>query len=130
MHYKKTPFFSYRKTNSLTLDKNDILMKAVIYARVSTQKQEYTRQIHDLRIFAQMEREHLSERTKAGLRETRRKGKILGRPKGNKQKQADFIKKYKKEAYYLKQGLSLREIQKLTGTSINTIQKLRKVILK
>jgi len=37
-----------------------------------------------LSTLAKLERERMSERTRAGLREARRRGKVLGRPKGSK----------------------------------------------
>ena len=46
---------------------------------------------------AKIEREKISERTKAGLARVKRAGKTLGRPKGSKDK-----KRRKKKGYYLR----------------------------
>lgn len=60
--------------------------------------------------FAEFERDLMSERVKAGLRNARNKGKVLGRPP-IPSLISDEIKKLKK------QGLSLREISEKTGIS-------------
>lgn len=60
--------------------------------------------------FAEFERDLMSERVKAGLRNARNKGKILGRPPV-----PSFIADKIKELN--KQGLSLRKIAKKTGVS-------------
>lgn len=77
--------------------------------------------------FAQMEREQLSERTKVGMADARRKGKIIGRPKNSIKSEAEVFEKYKHLTRYLDLNLSLREIRKITGFSLNTIQKVKKI---
>lgn len=80
--------------------------------------------------FAQMEREQLSERTKAGMAEARRKGKIIGRPQGATQSETTTLEKYPHVIKYLQRNLSLREIRQMTGVSLNTIQKVKKIYQK
>ena len=53
--------------------------------------------IHLLGAFAEFEREMIRERTMAGLARAKSQGKILGRPKGSKDK-----KKRSKSGYYLR----------------------------
>ena len=77
--------------------------------------------------FAEMERANLSERTRAGLREAVRKGKILGRPKG-KETPEQFLKKYTEVVKCLKLGLSIRKTARAGQTSIQTVQKVKKVM--
>ena len=61
---------------------------------------------------AELETVRLSERIKSGMREARKKGTTLGRPKGSKTDMQELIKsnpKYKKAAKALKEGLRLRK---------------------
>ena len=51
----------------------------------------------------------------------------IGRPKGETESQAQFLAKPKNKeiATVLKKGLSLRKIAKETGTSVNTVRKVK-----
>ncbi len=69
--------------------------------------------------FAEFERDLMSERVKAGLRNARNKGKVLGRPPIPYQT-AEKVKELNK------QGLSLREIAKRTGASHMSVSNLLK----
>lgn len=80
--------------------------------------------------FAEMERELLRERIQSGLERAKKQGKTLGRPKGKKESTSDLLSKYPKVKRELKSGLSLRKISKITGVSINTIQKVKAAALK
>jgi DNA invertase Pin-like site-specific DNA recombinase len=64
---------------------------------------------------AKIERERISERTKAGLRRARREGKILGRPRVT----VDIFKVRKLQA----DGLGLRGIATKTGWSLSSIMR-------
>lgn len=66
------------------------------------------------------------ERVKEGMAKARARGKKLGRP-AKKEKVARFLKKPKSKhiAMLLKEGLGLREVQRRTGYSINTIRKVK-----
>ena len=69
--------------------------------------------------FAQTEREIISERTKQGLRVAREQGKILGRPKGAKNKNRvldPYIDEIKK---YLELSLTQTSILKLINSKLN-----------
>jgi DNA invertase Pin-like site-specific DNA recombinase len=76
---------------------------------------------------AQEEGKLISERTKSGLVAARKKGAILGRPKG-KEKRAVFLKRYPKLISDLNKGLTLRKCCKLHGVSRNTVIKVKRAI--
>jgi DNA invertase Pin-like site-specific DNA recombinase len=63
--------------------------------------------------FAQTEREYISMRTKQGLAAARAQGKVLGRPKGSKNKER-VLDPFKSEILgYLKKGINIASIMKL-----------------
>jgi len=66
---------------------------------------------------AQLERDIIAERVKAGLRRAKENGKRLGRPKGTAQ-DADAIHRLKSE------GLSVRQIAEALQTSKSTVARL------
>jgi hypothetical protein len=53
-------------------------------------------------------------------------GKKMGRPSTYRKSDDTMREQYKKEISLLKQGMSLRNINAITGTSIMTIRKLYK----
>jgi len=77
---------------------------------------------------AELETVRLSERIKSGMREARKKGTTIGRPKGSKSDMQLLIKsnpKYKKAAKALKEGLSLRKTAAFAEVSVNTVRKIK-----
>lgn len=76
---------------------------------------------------AQEEKRLLSERVKSGLDYARKKGKLIGRPKGNKSKK-ELLKKYSKLVADLKKGFSLNQCMKLHNVSKNTVIKIKKLL--
>ena len=76
---------------------------------------------------AQEEGKLISERTKSGLVAARKRGAILGRPRG-KEKRSVILKHYPKLIADLKRGLTLRQCQKLHGVCRNTVIKVKKLI--
>jgi len=74
---------------------------------------------------ARAERETLSERIKSGLKEARRKGRKLGRPKGSNLTPTAFLRKHKDISRKLKEGHSVRNTAKLTGKGISTVQRVK-----
>ena len=74
------------------------------------------------------EREMLSERIKSGLEEAKRKGRKLGRPKGTKLREKEFLSKHKDICRKLKEGHSIRNTAKITGKGISTVQRVKAVI--
>jgi DNA invertase Pin-like site-specific DNA recombinase len=64
--------------------------------------------------FAEAERDYISVRTKQGLAAARASGKLLGRPKGSKNKRGSVLTPYSEQIQaYLHLGLPLSAIQKL-----------------
>lgn len=64
--------------------------------------------------FAEAERDYISLRTKQGLAAARASGKLLGRPKGSRNKQGSVLSPYTEQINaYIKLRLSLGAIQKL-----------------
>jgi len=68
--------------------------------------------------FAQTEREIISERTKQGLKAAREQGKILGRPKGSKNKNRVLDSYVDEIENYLKLSLSQTSILKLINAKL------------
>jgi len=65
--------------------------------------------------FAQTEREYISLRTKQGLAAARAQGKVLGRPKGSKNKER-VLDPFRTEILdYLTKGLTIATIMKLVN---------------
>jgi len=74
---------------------------------------------------ARMESELLSERIISGQEEARRLGKDIGRPGGTTKDDQELIRTYPNQVKLLQNGISIREISKLTGAAINTIRKIK-----
>lgn len=79
--------------------------------------------------FARLERETLVERIHSGLEQARRKGKILGRPKGTSEETEVVLKKYSGAVGLLKKGYSVRKVAKIHGISPTTVAKVKKRIM-
>jgi len=77
---------------------------------------------------AQHETEQLGERIKSGLQLARKQGKKIGRQKGSTESKEDFLQKHRKVVKAIEQGLSLRQIQGLHGTSRTTISKVKQML--
>lgn len=79
---------------------------------------------------AQMERHTIIDRMSSGrdqyIAKCRRDGIKMGRPSTYRKSDDTMREQYKKEISLLKQGMSLRNISIITGTSIMTIRKLYK----
>ena len=83
---------------------------------------------------SQMERNTIKERMASGrdqyIAKCRRDGIKMGRPSSYRKSDEKMKEQYKKEISLLKQGMSLRNINAITGTSIMTIRKLYKYVSK
>ncbi len=76
----------------------------------------------------ELETVRLSERIKSGMKEARRKGIAIGRPKGSTSDMTLLIQlnpKYKTAAKALREGLSLRKTAAFAGISVNTVRKIK-----
>lgn len=78
---------------------------------------------------AQMERLTIKERMASGrkqyIEKCRREGIKMGRPDTYRKSIEEYKKQYQKEISLIRKGLSLANISAITGTSINTIRKIR-----
>ena len=74
---------------------------------------------------ARSEVELLRERINSGLREARRKGVKLGRPKGTTLDRKVFLQKHKNVLRQLKAGQSVRNAAKITGRGVSTVQRVK-----
>ncbi len=59
------------------------------------------------------------------VRLSKEQGKPMGRPKGYQKSYDAYKNQYKQDISLLKKGLSLRNVHSITGTSINTLRKLK-----
>lgn len=80
-----------------------------------------------------MERLTIRERMKSGqeqyISKCKREGIKMGRPTGYRKLDDLYKEQYSKEISLLKKGISLRNIQSITGTSVNTLRKLKRMFL-
>ena len=77
---------------------------------------------------ARMERKTIRERVESGYKNYRANGGKVGRKIGYKKTEETIREQYTEEIKLLKKGYSLRNISKITGTSINTIRKCKRLI--
>jgi len=72
--------------------------------------------------------EVLRERIKSGILECRRKGVVLGRPKGSTISNEEMLSKHSDIVRLLKKGQSIRHASKISGKGTSTVQRV-KIIL-
>jgi DNA invertase Pin-like site-specific DNA recombinase len=77
---------------------------------------------------AEMEKEQLVERINSGLDEARRKNKTLGRPKGSTLSPKELLELYPGVVKDLNGGLSLRKTAAFRKVSLDTVQRVKKVL--
>ena len=81
---------------------------------------------------ASMERLTIAERMASGrdqyIAKCRKEGIKMGRPSTYRKSDASYKQQYGKEIGLLRKGISLRNISAITGTSINTLRKLKVLI--
>ena len=75
---------------------------------------------------AQLERDNISFRLNSGRKQYVEKGGKLGRPTGSKKSQDKKREEYREVINLLKKGYSIRDIAKLTGKGISTVQRVKK----
>ena len=73
---------------------------------------------------ARRERKTIRERMNSGYKNFREQGGVVGRKQGYTKSEDQMKQQYSQEIKLLRKGLSLREISKLTGHSVNTIRKV------
>ena len=75
--------------------------------------------------FNSMERSLIRSRMSSWYAHFRANGGKVGRKEGYRKSEADMRAQYNKEMSLLRKGISLRNVQSITGTSVNTLRKLR-----
>ena len=78
--------------------------------------------------FNSMERSLIRSRMESGYNHFRNNGGKVGRKSGFKKSDEQMKEEYAEEIRLLKRGYSLRNIYKLTGTSVNTLRKISAII--
>lgn len=78
--------------------------------------------------FNSMERSLIRSRMESGYNNFRNNGGIVGRKTGYRKTAEQMKEEYAEEIRLLKKGYSLRNISKITSSSINTIRKLKTII--
>ena len=78
---------------------------------------------------ASMERLTIKERMESGrkqyIEKCRREGIKMGRPATYRKSEESYKEHYTKEISLLRKGISLSNVSKITGTSINTLRKVK-----
>lgn len=77
---------------------------------------------------ARMERKTIRERVESGYKNYRANGGKVGRKAGYRKSDSEMREQYAEEIRLLKKGISLRNISKITGRSVNTIRKCQNFI--
>jgi len=75
-----------------------------------------------------MERTTTRQRMESGYNNFRAQGGRIGRKEGYRKSNTDMKNEYIEEIKLLRKGYSLRNIQKITNTSINTLRKLSEFV--
>ncbi len=81
---------------------------------------------------ASMERLTIKERMASGrnqyIAKCRAEGIKMGRPSTYRKSESKYREQYAKEIALLRKGISLRNVRAITGTSINTLRKLCRIL--
>lgn len=78
--------------------------------------------------FNSMERSLIRSRMASGYKVYRSNGGKVGRKEGYRKSEDEMRAQYTKEISLLRKGISLRNVQSITGTSVNTLRKLREML--
>lgn len=78
--------------------------------------------------FNSMERSLIRSRMESGYNHFRSLGGKVGRKVGYRKSEDAMKEQYSKEMSLLRKGLSLRNVQAITGTSLNTLRKVKEYI--
>lgn len=77
--------------------------------------------------FDTIQKQQTRERLEMSYNLFRFRGGRVGRKEGYRKKELQYKKEYRKEIDLLRAGLSLKECKRETGTSVNTLRKLKKM---
>ena len=75
---------------------------------------------------AQLERDNISFRLNSGRKQYVEKGGKLGRPAGSTKSQDKKREEYREDNNLLNKGYAIRDVAKLTGKGISTVQRVKK----
>ncbi|MDR5591898.1 recombinase family protein [Christiangramia sp. SM2212] len=78
--------------------------------------------------FSRTERALIQQRLESGYRKHISSGGSVGRKKGKRMSNNQYLIKHKNVVKYLNKGRSIRETSKLTSTSTRTVQKVKKTL--
>lgn len=78
--------------------------------------------------FNSMERSLIRSRMESGYNHFRQNGGQVGRKVGYRKSTDEMKTQYSKEIQLIKKGISLRNIAAICGTSVTTLQKIKKII--
>ena len=78
--------------------------------------------------FNSMERSLIRSRMESGYNHYRANGGRVGRREGYRKGEDEMKAQYSKEIQLIRKGISLRNISAICGTSVNTLQKIKKII--
>lgn len=78
--------------------------------------------------FNSMERTLIRDRMYSGFQHYRAQGGKVGRKEGYRKSEEEMLRQYSQEVKLLRKGISLRNIQGITGTSLNTLMKIKKIL--
>lgn len=79
--------------------------------------------------FDTIQKQQTRERLEMSYNRFRFRGGRVGRKEGYRKKELQYKKEYRKEIDLLRAGLSLKHCKNETGTSINTLRKLKKMFV-
>jgi DNA invertase Pin-like site-specific DNA recombinase len=79
---------------------------------------------------SEMERIKIKERTAEGIALAKSSGKYKGRKIGSTQSDEKTLERHLDIVSKLKKGLSIRDVQAITGKATSTVSKVRKILLK
>lgn len=79
--------------------------------------------------FNSMERSLIRSRMESGYRNYRKNGGKVGRRTGYRKSDESMREQYCQEIKLLRKGMSMRNVRAITGTSLNTLQKLKNAIV-
>lgn len=74
---------------------------------------------------AQLERENIQFRLQSGREQYKKRGGKLGRPIGTVKSKEKMREEYRDVISFLKKGYSIRDVAKLTGRGVSTVQRVR-----
>ena len=79
-----------------------------------------------LHLILQLERDNISFRLNSGRKQYVEKGGKLGRPAGSTKSQDKKREEYREVINLLNKGYAIRDVAKLTGKGISTVQRVKK----